>query len=64
MMSNPHWAKEHRTLSLTQRGTGQDAIGIKAPGGCVLVQFNRIDHPHGHGWHLYPRHHFTRRRRK
>ncbi len=41
--------------------SGETAIARKAPSGCVLVQFNRFDHPQSHGWHLYPRHHFKRR---
>lgn len=54
----------HRYLRLRLKGTKEAALGRKAPGGCVLVQFNRMDHPQSHGWHLFPRHHFVRRRRR
>lgn len=50
-------------MRLRLKGTNETAIGLKAPGGCVLVQFNRIDHPQSHHWHLYPRHHWVRRGR-
>lgn len=49
-------------LRLRHKATGKSAIGYATPDGTVVVQFNDINHPHGHGWHLYPRHHFVRRR--
>lgn len=43
--------------------SGEAAIARRILGtGCILVQFDRIGHPHSHDWHLYPRHHFRRRR--
>lgn len=53
-----------RDLRVRHRASGEGALGKKAPGGCILVQFDRITHPQSHGWHLYPRHHFHRRRPK
>lgn len=52
-----------RTLRVRHIASREPAIAQRVGGtGCILVQFNRIDHPHGHGWHLYPRHHFVRRK--
>ena len=51
-------------MRIRHRATGKAALGIAYADGTVLVQFNDIEHPHGHGWSLYPRHHFHRRRGK
>lgn len=44
------------------RGTNLTAIAYRAKAGCIMVQFNDIDHPHAFGWHLYPRSAFVRAR--
>jgi hypothetical protein len=51
-----------RFMRVRHRDSGKTAIAQRGPRGTVLVQFNDIEHPHGHGWHLYPRHHWERRR--
>ena len=50
-------------LRVLHKATGQTALGIRHPDGCVLVQIDLFSHPQSHGWHLYPRHHFRRYRR-
>ena len=50
-------------MRLIHKDSKETAIGMKLKDGLVLVQFNKIDHPQSHGWHLYPRHHFKRRRK-
>lgn len=56
--------KRVRFLHVRHRVTGETAIGMRQPGGTVLVQFDSLLHTQSHGWHLYPRHHFFRHRRR
>lgn len=49
-------------LHVRHIASGRTAIARKLPRGLLLVQFDLFAHPHSHGWHLYPRHHFKRRR--
>lgn len=49
-------------LYIRHKATGKTALGLKAPDGCVLAQFDHHSHRHSHGWHLYPRGAFVRRR--
>jgi len=46
---------KRREMHVVHKATGETALGVKAPSGCVLVQFDRFEHPQSHGWHLYPR---------
>lgn len=34
--------------------SGEMALSQEGPPGFVLLQFDRFDHPHSHGWHQYP----------
>lgn len=38
--------------------TGEHALVQRLPGGLCLAQFDRMDHPHSYGWHLYLRREF------
>jgi hypothetical protein len=35
--------------------TGEHALVQPLPDGLCIAQFDRFDHPHSHGWHLYVR---------
>lgn len=50
-------------IQVQHKATGETALAQIAPSGCLLVQFDRFTHPQSHGWHLYPRHHFVRRKK-
>ena len=63
-MKDSKRSKKRGTLmSVRQIGTGQTALALRAPDGCVRVQFDDLRHPQSHGWHLYPRHHFRANRK-
>lgn len=56
-------SKSRRRMMMVQhRDTKEPAIAMKVKSGCVLVQFNNLNHSQSHGWTLYPRHHFERRK--
>lgn len=38
--------------------TGEHALVQRLPDGLCLAQFDRLDHPQSHGWHLHLRREF------
>ncbi len=58
--------KTFAMMAVRHKATGRTAIAIRISRGLMLVQFNNIAAMGelSSGWHLYPRHHFKRRRRK
>jgi len=51
-----------KIIRIRHRDSGAAAIAQVLPSGLLLVQFENRKHPHAYGWHLYPRHHFKRRK--
>lgn len=49
------------TMRVRHKATNETALARRHMDGTMWVQFNRLDHPHSHGWHLYNRNEFRRR---
>lgn len=56
--------KSFTYMRIRHKATGRAALGIPMKDGLVAVQFDNISAMGilASGWHIYPRHHFKRRR--
>lgn len=57
--------KRMKFMRVRHKATGRTALGIAMKDGLMIVQFNNVKAMGwlSGGWHLYPRHHFKRRRK-